>query len=461
MPNTPLSSRHHRLIAVTACVTMLAFFDYALVFYLNQIITTIFFGDHELSWLSSIQTLALFIGAYIAHPIGGFLLGQYGDINSRRAVLSLSLLGVTAFTLIIAFLPTHEYFGVFAMLLFILARFGQGLAYGGQIPSALVLMTEQLPIRYVGFGCGIILASVLAGLLLVKFLVTFLSNTLSHADMVSYGWRMLFLIGGVLSIGALYSLKLLDEIPIDTQIKERQAEAGHTLSAMSFDGLTHQQIQDLASNNIFYHDKQIIERQSFIKIITNNPLSSLIPAILVSWIMLSVFIVIAVLMPKLLNMNFAISQGELIFGSGIATLFMMIGCVFYGYLTDRMNVGKIMIVGGVLLIFNTSLFFWQVQLGTNFLLVWSALLGFSGGMVATLPAVLTRLFPSKIRLTSIALTYNMTYALVAGGLPTFLALATFYLPLAPALYLLWVGLIAIFLSFYIYYLPRSERDIAR
>lgn len=405
--------------------------------------------------------MGLFLGAYIAHPIGGFLLGQYGDINGRRAVLSLSLLGLIIFTLIMAFLPTYDYFGVFAVILFTLTRFGQGLAYGSQIPSALVLMTEQLPIRYVGFGCGVILASILAGLILVKFLVAFLVDTLSHVDMVSYGWRIPFLVGTLLSIGALYALKSLDEVPMEAQIKNRQEQAGHTLSTMSFDGLTQKQIQEPAGENIFSHDKPVIHPHSFLNIITKNRLSSLIPAVLASWIVLSVFIVIAILMPNLLDMNFVIAEEELIFGSGISTLFMMIGCVFYGYLTDRMNVGKVMIAGGIFLIITTSLFFAQIRLGSSFLLIWSALLGFSGGMVATLPAVLARLFPSKIRLTSVALTYNATYVVVAGAMPTLLMIATFYLPLAPALYLLWVGLIAIFLSFYIYYLPRSERDIAR
>ena len=149
------------------------------------------------------------------------------------------------------------------------------------------------------------------------------------------------------------------------------------------------------------------------------------------------------------------------FGSGIAVFFMMIGCAFYGYLVDRVNVGMVMIFGGILFIANTSLFFVQLGRGSDLTLLWFALFGFSGGLIATLPAVLTRLFPTKIRLTSIALTYNVTYVLVAGCMPSLLAFVTFHLPLTPALYLLWVGLVTIFLSFYIYYLPRSERDITR
>ncbi|OBX59889.1 hypothetical protein A9Z63_10160 [Moraxella lacunata] len=461
MPQATLSSHHIRLIATVASVTMLAFFDYALVFYLKEVIADNFFGGREVMWLYSMQAVGLFLGAYIAHPIGGFLLGQYGDVNGRQAVLFLSLFGLTVFTLILAFLPTYQHLGVLASILFILARFGQGLAYGGQIPSALVLITEQLPMRHVGFGCGIVVAGALAGLLFIKFLVTYLVGSLSYTDMLSYGWRIPFLVGGVLSAGLLLSLKLLKETPISTQTKDRHDTEEHTLSAMSFDGLTKTQIQDLANTNIFNEDKQVAQKHSFLQIITKNRLSSLIPAILVSWIVLSVFIVIAMIMPELLNINFSISESNLIFGSGIATLFMMIGCVFYGYLADRMNIGKVMIFGGILLIVNTSLFFAQLRYGGELILLWSALLGFSGGMIATLPAVLVRLFPSKIRLTSIALTYNVTYALVAGGVPSLLAFATFHLPLAPALYLLWVGLVTIFLSFYIYYLPRSERDIAR
>ena len=135
---------------------------------------------------------------------------------------------------------------------------------------------------------------------------------------------------------------------------------------------------------------------------------------------------------------------------------MIIGSLFYGYLVDRINAGKVMIVGGVLLIVQTSLFFVKLKFGSNLMLLWFALLGFSGGLISALPTILIRLFPSSIRLTSSALTHSTTYVLVSGGLPAMLGFATFYFPLAPALYLLWVGLMAIFLSFYIYYIPKNN-----
>ena len=295
---TTLSSYHVRLIATVALVSMLAFFDYVLVFYLKETIIDNFFGGREIKWLHSMQVGGMCLGVYLAHLVGGFLLGQYGDVNGRQAVLFLSLLGLTVFTFIIAVLPTYQHVGVLAPILFILARFGQGLAYGGQIPSALVLLTEQLPMRRVGFGCSFIMVGVLVGVLLVSLLSNFLANTLTYVDMLSYGWRIPFVVGAMLSVLLLLSLQFIKEIPIITQTKERHATEEHTLSAMSFDGLTTTQIQDLADSNIFCDDKpQSIQKSSLVQIITKNRLSSLIPAVLVSWIMMSIFIVIAMMMP--------------------------------------------------------------------------------------------------------------------------------------------------------------------
>lgn len=127
---TTLSSYHVRLIATVALVSMLAFFDYVLVFYLKETIIDNFFGGREIKWLHSMQVGGMCLGVYVAHLVGGFLLGQYGDVNGRQAVLFLSLLGLTVFTFIIAVLPTYQHVGVLAPILFILARFGQGLAYG-------------------------------------------------------------------------------------------------------------------------------------------------------------------------------------------------------------------------------------------------------------------------------------------------------------------------------------------
>lgn len=460
MPNTALSTHHFHLIFAAAATIMVAFFDYALLFYLKEIIITNFFDGCNAGWLYGVQVIGLFLGAYASHPVGGFLLGQYGDVNGRRAALFLSLLGLTVFTIVIAFLPTYAQIGVFAPILFVLARFGQGLAFGGQIPAALVLIAEQLPARHVGFGSGIVMAGAVAGVLSLMFVTTFFANHLNYVDLLNYGWRMLFLIGGMLSIGLLFALKPLHEMSIIAQIKERHAKEEHTLSAMNFDGLTDMQVQSLAQRNIF-QDNENHHRPSLVQIITKSHLRNMFLAIIVSWVMLSVFIIITITLPSLLNTSFVISESVLIFGVGISAFFMMIGCMFYGYLIDRFNVGKVMVVGGVLFILQATWFFAKLKFGSELMLVWFALLGFSGGFIAALPVILTRLFPSKIRLTTIALTYNITYVLVAGGMPKFLGVATFHLPLAPALYLLLVGVVTIFLSFYMYYTPRSERDIAR
>lgn len=459
MPNTPLQTHHVHLITTVTTVAMLAFFDYLLVAYLKDIILINFFGGHEKTWLYSIGTVGLFVGAYLAHPVGGFLLGQYGDVNGRRAVLLLSLLGLSVFTLLIAFLPTYEQMGILSPILFTIARFGQGMAFGGQVPATLVLLIEQLPLRRVSFGCGMVLAGGLVGLFLVDFMTILLSDTFSHVSMLQFGWRILFATGGILSALALLLFKNMHETPITTQSPNRHADEEHTLSAMSFDGLTKQQVQDLAENNIFYNKPT--DSHTFLQILTNNRLTVLLPAVVLSWAMLSIFIVIGMILPNILDITFNISESELTFGSGISTLFMIIGCIFYGYVADRVNIGRLMMYGGVLLIFNTALFFAQLNFGSQLMLVWFAFLGFSGGMIATLPVILARLFPTKIRLTSIALTYNVTYVVVAGSVPYLLSLAVFYLPLASALYLLLVGLTVVFLGLYFYYLPRSELDITR
>lgn len=459
MPNTPLQTHHVHLITTTTAVAMLGFFDYLLVVYLKDIILANFFGGQDMAWLYGIGTMGLFAGAYLAHPVGGFLLGQYGDVNGRRAVLLLSMLGLSVFTLIMAFLPTYEQIGILAPILFIIARFGQGMAFGGQVPATIVLLIEQLPLRRVSFGCGMVLAGELSGLFLVDFLTILLDETLSHVSMLQFGWRMLFLVGGLLSALALLLLKNTQETPLTAQTPNRHADEEHTLSAMSFDGLTKQQVQHLADNNIFY-DKPT-DSHTFLQIFANNRLTVLLPAVVLSWVIISVFIVIGMILPQILDIHFNISESDLTFGSGISTLFMIIGCIFYGYVSDRVNIGRLMMWGGLLLIANTTLFFIQLNFGSRLMLVWFATLGFSGGMIATLPVLMTRLFPSKIRLTSIAFTYNTTYVVVAGGLPSLLSLAVFYLPLASALYLLLVGLSVVFLGLYFYYLPRSERDITR
>lgn len=117
MPANQLPSQHYfSAILITSLIASVAFFDFAIFIYLSDLLRQIFFGGTEYTWLSRLQLFGLFSAGYIARPLGGLMIGYYGDTKGRRPALFISLLGITIFTLFIGLLPQYSQIGFIAPL---------------------------------------------------------------------------------------------------------------------------------------------------------------------------------------------------------------------------------------------------------------------------------------------------------------------------------------------------------
>lgn len=432
----PVSS-HLFLVCIASMVAGVGFFAVMVFLYMTNIISSLFFVNQDENWLYHLQMVGLFLISYVAMPLGGLMIGRYGDAHGRKPALIISLFGVAIFSGILGVLPTTAQAGIIAPLLFMLIKLGQSMAFGGLIPTLWVFVSEHLPSRYVGVALGVISASSLMALLVALVMMFGLERQLTHEQMLQIGWRLPFVIGGVMGLLLLLLVNRLDETPAFTQ-KSTPANTA-TLSIHTFTQTTRQ-----AHNGIF----------DFIK----TYLAVLLPAITLTWLSVSLMVIITLLLPSLVHAGFVVPHNLLRLGNAISILFMMIGCVFYGFMVDYTNAGKVMSIGGVFFILQTMLFFGHLQSGGGLILVFFALLGFSGGIIATAPVVVVRLFNVRTRLTYVSVIYTIVYALVSSALPFVLGYATFYVSLAPALYLALVVITAVFISFYVYHLPPIQAE---
>ncbi|AKG18835.1 hypothetical protein AAX09_04920 [Moraxella bovoculi] len=450
-----LTLKHYHIIGVASLCAGIAFFDFALFIYLSDLLSKVFFDKISELWVSQLHLFTLFGAGYLARPIGGFMLGRLGDTQGRRFALIAGLLGATISTFTIALLPTYSYLGIFASLALITARFFQGFAIGSIVPASWVFTTEHLPSKNLGLGCGIICATCMLFLLALMGLVNFVENTLSSDQMMSYGWRILFLIGGIISLSVALLVRQFDETPIFKSLSTPNKELDSCIDGIS---LENEPITNNQASSTALHKPTKLET---IKSLFKYNSFGFGAAILVSWIIASLSIFIPMLLTPLIVSNFRISMDDIYFGSVIGLIFMMFGAVFFGFLVDRINAGRVLVFGGMFLISQALLFFYHLRAGGELILACFALLGFASGLIGALPSVLTRLFPTKIRLTGIGLSYNLVYSVVGGVLPFALGYASFYFSFAPAVYLTLIGLLAIFISFFVYYIPRSNRDLIR
>jgi MFS family permease len=160
-----------------------------------------------------LQSLATFALAFFARPIGSALFGHFGDRIGRKATLVSALLTMGFSTVLIGLLPTYSSIGVFAPALLALCRFGQGLGLGGEWGGAVLLATENAPPGKGAWFGGFPQLGAPLGFFCSTGVFLFMNDTLSDAQLFSWGWRVPFLASAVLVLVGLYVRLQLVETP--------------------------------------------------------------------------------------------------------------------------------------------------------------------------------------------------------------------------------------------------------
>ncbi|MCX4177224.1 MULTISPECIES: MFS transporter [Paraburkholderia] len=149
---------------------------------------------------------------YVARPLGSVLIGLYADRKGRKLALTWSVAAMCFGSLIIAVTPGYQTIGVFAPALLIAARLLQGLSAGGEYGTSATYLSEVAPANRRGFYMGFLQVSVVAGQLLALGLMLLMQRFLFTADQIErWGWRLPFVIGGLLALFAMYMRRYVGE----------------------------------------------------------------------------------------------------------------------------------------------------------------------------------------------------------------------------------------------------------
>ncbi|MES9524355.1 MFS transporter [Streptomyces capoamus] len=212
-----------RIVAASLIGTTIEWYDFflygsaaALVF------NKLFFpgSDPLVGTLLSFLTYAV---GFAARPLGALVFGHYGDRLGRKKLLVLSLVLMGGATFAIGLLPTHATVGTAAPVLLTVLRLVQGFALGGEWGGAVLLVSEHGDARRRGFWASWPQTGAPAGQLLATGVLSLLTAVLSDDSFGSWGWRIPFLLSGVLVVVGLWIRLSVDESPV---FKEALARAG-------------------------------------------------------------------------------------------------------------------------------------------------------------------------------------------------------------------------------------------
>jgi MFS family permease len=141
-----------------------------------------------------IASLATYGVGYVARPIGAVVLGHWGDTHGRKKVLIACLFLMGAATFAVGLLPTYEQIGLLAPALLVALRLIQGFAVAGEISGASSMILEHAPFGRRGFFASFTLQGVQAGQILAAAVFLPLAAYLPPEAFTSWGWRVPFLL---------------------------------------------------------------------------------------------------------------------------------------------------------------------------------------------------------------------------------------------------------------------------
>lgn len=173
--------------------------------------------------IGTLYAFAAFGTGFLARPLGGVVIGHFGDIIGRRKMLILTLITMGVATLAIGFLPDYATIGVWAPILLVLLRLIQGFAAGGEWGGAALFGIENAPANRRGLWGSFTSMGIGLGTLLGGGVFTIVSIAFDD-QLIPLGWRIPFWIGGVLVIVGLVarmSMPQQEAIPTTAEAKRK------------------------------------------------------------------------------------------------------------------------------------------------------------------------------------------------------------------------------------------------
>lgn len=391
-------------------------FDYAAYSYFATAIAMTFFPTEDRT-IALLQTFGIFALSFILRPLGAIFWGNLGDRIGRKATLSLSIVMMTGASFLIGLLPSYAAIGALAPICLLLLRMIQGFSASGEYAGAAVFLGEYAPPRRRGFLCSLIPASTALGLLAGSAFASIMSVLLTHDQVVAWGWRIPFLLA--LPFGAIifYIRARLEDSPVYQEMSE--AVEGKHMPA------TKSPIKLLLTT---YRKQTLI---SFGAAVLNAV----------------GFYIVLTYLPTYLTDTVHMDATA---ASTVTTisLIVYVALVFgMGKLSDRYGRKKMLLIACISFIALTIPGFMLIGTG-NVFLVLAMQIALSAALAAndgSLASYLNETFPTEVRFSGFAFSFNMANAIFGGTAP-FIATWLIYTTdsaLAPAIYMALVATITL------------------
>ncbi|KZC40708.1 MULTISPECIES: MFS transporter [Rhodanobacter] len=413
-PSDRLRRRDVKTLLLSALGGALEFYDFVVFVFFAIPLSHLFFPPDTTPWLAQLQVFGIFAAGYLARPLGGIVMAHYGDTLGRKRMFTLSVFLMAVPTLAIGLLPVYAQIGMLAPLLLLLLRVVQGIAVGGEVPGAWVFVAEHVPPKRIGFACASLTSGLTVGILIGSLVAAAINGRMSPTEVLDHGWRLPFLAGGVFGFVAVWLRRWLSETPVFEAMHARKELAS---------GLP-------------------------LRLVFERHLPGVLLSVLVTWMLTAAIVVLILMTPTLAQSVFHVVPARAFLGNSVASFALALGCLFYGWLADRIGHARALLAGAIGLLACGYALYIDLQAGAVHFVALYALAGFAVGVVGVVPALMVAAFPPPVRFSGLSFSYNIAYALFGGLTPPLIGwLLKPFGVLAPAHYVALTAIIGIAVAY--------------
>ena len=218
MASSPAQSEHDKSQSKKAAASgwigsALEYYDFFIYATAASLVFPQIFFPSENPTVAIVASLATYGVGYVARPIGAFFLGHWGDTHGRKTVLILCMFLMGISTMAVGLLPTYQQVGILAPVLLVILRLIQGFAVAGEISGASSMILEHAPFGRRGFYASFTLQGVQAGQILAAAVFLPLAAYMPTEAFNSWGWRIPFLLSFFVIVAGYIIRREVDETP--------------------------------------------------------------------------------------------------------------------------------------------------------------------------------------------------------------------------------------------------------
>lgn len=337
--------------------------------------------------VATLLAYTTFAVGFVTRPLGGVIFGHFGDKIGRKSMLVMTLMIMGVATFLIGLVPTYDQIGLWAPVALLLLRICQGIGLGGEWGGAVLMAYEYAPKEKRGFYASLPQIGLAIGLCLASGVVALLSWLLSDEQFLSWGWRVAFLLSGVMVFVGMYIRLNVQETPEFAAVKQRN----EATQIPFFDMMRRYPANILKGMGARYIDG----------------------------VFFNIFGVFSI---NYLTTTIKISRTEALLGVMAAAIVMFFTIPFFGRLSDRIGRTKVYFWGALITAVSAFPGFWlMTHSGGNTMMIWLAIIIPFGIFYASVygpeAALFCDLFDAKVRYTGISFVYQFSGIFASGITP--------------------------------------------